>query len=343
MLDRTTLCLACSSSLPPNVDDSDLFMTKCCGRPICPRCLETNPRLKRYNPCLACLAGVGVVQASSIAKNRLGGKPVGGAEVRSVKVENLDGGVKDHDLFALGDDDDEDSEDEDVSMDEAIGGRFPRSATPTPPDVVQTTFPLPKTPPPPPITDPAPTPPVQSEDPQPSKPTAPAVYRLRRGDTLTGIALRFRLDAMELCRLNNLPTTTLSTTPHLLHTRTTILLCPTSKSPTEDSELPEARRVERAEKRLQMDPDSSKEKSDAWEVNYGKIPDPALGGSSQKGVLESDAIGRYLEDMEWEEEERKDGRGPAIQRFPWSSLGQKVEQSPGTQRGASGFKWPWNA
>jgi hypothetical protein len=43
MLDRrTTLCLACSSSLPPNVDDSELFITKCCGRPIFPRCLEKN-------------------------------------------------------------------------------------------------------------------------------------------------------------------------------------------------------------------------------------------------------------------------------------------------------------
>ncbi|KAF9648932.1 hypothetical protein BDM02DRAFT_3095582, partial [Thelephora ganbajun] len=111
MLDRrTTLCLACSSSLPPNIGDSELFMTKCCRRPICPRCLETNPRLARYDPCLACLVGVGVIQASSSARNRSGGKPVGGSGAQPVRVENLDGGVKDRDLFVLADDDDDDGD-----------------------------------------------------------------------------------------------------------------------------------------------------------------------------------------------------------------------------------------
>lgn len=157
--------------------------------------------------------------------------------------------------------------------------------------------------------------------------------------------------AMELCRLNDLPTTTLSTTPHVLHTRTTILLSPASKSLPEDPALTESRRVERAEKRLQMvtkevdwrvakayvalaqDPEpSSKEKPDNWEG----------GGSSQKDILEGDAIDRYLEDAEWEEQERKDGRDPVIQKFPWGPFGQKPEQTPGAQQGSSGFKWPWS-
>lgn len=169
--------------------------------------------------------------------------------------------------------------------------------------------------------------------------------------------------AMELCRLNNLPTTTLSTTPHILHTRTTILLSPTSKLPPEDPGLAEARRVERAEKRLQMvtkETDwrvakayvalvqdlgpsaSAKEKSDNLEMGPREMPGPAAGGSPKKGTLENDAVEQYLEDAEWEEQERKDGRGPMIQQFTWGSFARKSEQSPATQQESSGFKWPWS-
>lgn len=172
-------------------------MTKCCGRPICPRCLETNPRLARYNPCLACLAGAGVIQATSSVRSRSGGKHTGDSGDQSARVENLDGAVKDQDLFALGDDN-EDDEDDDVSTNGEEEAHVYRSASPPPSDAIQTVSPLPKTPPPPPpvidnageespATD-------AGEDQQPTKPDPPAIYRLRRGDTLMGIALRFRLD-----------------------------------------------------------------------------------------------------------------------------------------------------
>lgn len=168
---------------------------------------------------------------------------------------------------------------------------------------------------------------------------------------------------MELCRLNNLPTTTLSTTPHILHTRTTILLSPASEPPPENPALAGTRRVERAEKRLQMvtkevdwrvakayvaiaqDSDPSemlaKEKLDNYNRDLGKIP--VSGGSSRKGALDNDAIDRYLEDAEWEEQERKEGRRPAIQKFPWGSFRQKLGSSPGAQQESGGFKWPWSA
>lgn len=167
---------------------------------------------------------------------------------------------------------------------------------------------------------------------------------------------------MELCRLNDLPTTTLSTTPHILHTRTTILLSPTSKPPPEDPALGETRRVERAEKRLQtvtkevdwrvakayvaiaQDPDPAElGKKEDYERSLRKTPVSESEGSSQRGALESDAIGRYLEDAEWEEQERNEGRDPVIQKFPWGSFGQKVEPSPGDRKGSGGFKWPWGA
>lgn len=175
-------------------------MTKCCQRPICPRCLETNPRLARYNPCLVCLAGVGVINASSSARNMPGGKGAGGTGVQSVRVENLDGGVKDRDLFVLADDD-EDDEDEDASTDEEDDGRVRRSAAPPPPDIAPKVSRLPETPPPPPVTGHMEDLPIahttftphDSERPS-TEPDSPVAYRLRRGDTLTGIALRFRLD-----------------------------------------------------------------------------------------------------------------------------------------------------
>ncbi|KAG1887272.1 hypothetical protein F4604DRAFT_1571506, partial [Suillus subluteus] len=81
-------------------------------------------------------------------------------------------------------------------------------------------------------------------------------YYINHGDTLQGIALRYGANGRELCRLNNLPPSTLSTTPHLLHTRTFIVLPSSAKSLsiTRDADTDAgARRVrEKAEKRLQM-------------------------------------------------------------------------------------------
>lgn len=170
---------------------------------------------------------------------------------------------------------------------------------------------------------------------------------------------------MELCRLNDLPTTTLSTTPHILHTRTTILLSHTSKPPPEDPALGEARRVERAEKRLQTvtkevdwrvaktyvaiaqdsDPSEALGKKESYEGGLKRTPVSESEGSSESGALESEAIDRYFGDAEWEEQERKEGRGPTIQKFPWGSFGQKVGPSSGVQKGSGGggFKWPWTA
>ncbi|PWZ00805.1 WD40 repeat-like protein [Testicularia cyperi] len=49
-------------------------------------------------------------------------------------------------------------------------------------------------------------------------------YWLRKDDTLQSIAIRFGLSGNVLCMLNSLPRAVLSTSPHLLHTRSFILL-----------------------------------------------------------------------------------------------------------------------
>ncbi|KIK95289.1 hypothetical protein PAXRUDRAFT_827173 [Paxillus rubicundulus Ve08.2h10] len=101
----STLCLACSSSLPPKVRAGDIFLTPCCSRPICPSCLSSNPRLARYNPCLSCIGGAGVISASSSRGN----DPSWSSLAKDV---NIDGAVRDEDMFVLGDDEDDDPDKE---------------------------------------------------------------------------------------------------------------------------------------------------------------------------------------------------------------------------------------
>lgn len=47
-----SLCLTCSSSIPPQLVDT--YKTPCCARQICVGCLLRNPRLREYDPCLQC-------------------------------------------------------------------------------------------------------------------------------------------------------------------------------------------------------------------------------------------------------------------------------------------------
>ncbi|CDS01375.1 hypothetical protein, partial [Sporisorium scitamineum] len=49
-------------------------------------------------------------------------------------------------------------------------------------------------------------------------------YWLRKTDTLQSISIRFAVSTNELCLLNSLPRTVLSSSPHLLHTRSFILI-----------------------------------------------------------------------------------------------------------------------
>jgi hypothetical protein len=100
-LTMTTLCLACSSSLPPK-STQPIFTTPCCSRPICPQCISANPRLARYNPCLACLGGVGVVNAGASTSSV--------QQLNALASRNVDGAVRDEDTFVLGDDEDDDQE-----------------------------------------------------------------------------------------------------------------------------------------------------------------------------------------------------------------------------------------
>lgn len=164
----------------------------------------------------------------------------------------------------------------------------------------------------------------------------PSRYYFNPRDTLQGIALRYGVNGRELCRLNNLPPSTLTTTPHLLHTRTFIVLPPSAKSltVTRDGDLDAgARRVrERATKRLQM---LTKEVD--WRVAKAYVdladdPDEEAvysvkckeTGSTGASTLEARAADQYLEDQEWEEERRRANECISVKSLPLLRLGRVV-------------------
>jgi hypothetical protein len=181
----TPLCLACSSSLPPRLwkrtleraegegalsstssiagrsdrarrSSSEVFLTLCCGRPICPSCVASNPRLVRYNPCLACLGGVAAVGSEKVTV------PRGEHQVAS---SNVNGAVRDEDVFIVGDEDeDETSETHDGEAAETPG-RIPEVVEPPKPDI--------------------------SVD---GNQGGPGRYYIRPDDTLLGISLRLGVD-----------------------------------------------------------------------------------------------------------------------------------------------------
>lgn len=213
ILDRsTTLCLACSSSLPPlkgtasSSSANSIHTTNCCQRPICPACISSNPRLARYNPCLACLGGVDVVSAYSgrtFLSNKKEKTPV---SPNFGSNSNLDGSLRDQDTFVLGDDEDEDDilgaydrtiRDGDAGappppyapLSEPPGGTV--GSPPASQDVLEppscnfTAEPIPNT---------VQTSQVVTKLSANSTSATPYKYYLNREDTLQGLALRFGLD-----------------------------------------------------------------------------------------------------------------------------------------------------
>ncbi|KAI6169129.1 hypothetical protein EDD17DRAFT_464276 [Pisolithus thermaeus] len=314
MATRNRLCLACSSSLPPKTQN--VFLTPCCARPICAACLSSNPRLGRYNPCLSCLGGTAVVSASS--SNRHLSPSLATSEKNTI---NVDGALRDNDMFVLGDDDEEDHNVEHKPSADTGTSNIKSSSSRVIPDepilhhTSNSQIPMESLPP--------------IEQTSFSYEAVPPLYYLKRGDTLQGIALRLNLNGHELCRLNNLPMSTLTTTPHLLHTRTSIRLPPGARLQQRnalasvDPETQDRAARERAEKRLQVVAGEAD-----WRVAKAYVAladDPEadvlfdakckeLGTDVNGSGLEARALDMYLDDEEWEKEQRKVGAAPTTYR-----------------------------
>ena len=196
-IDRTTtLCLACSSSLPPSKSTKDpstaIYITKCCQRPICPSCISSNPRLSRYDPCLFCLGGVdlvGMKGPSSSQSQRFMNIPLP-ADV------NINGEVRDQDTFILGEDDEDDENEQERQEFSAGDGAMSVSSPPPPYQSIIDPWKEESSSPPHETATLTSNPISQAEEPSCSKPnnTRPYRYYINRSDTLQGLSLRFGID-----------------------------------------------------------------------------------------------------------------------------------------------------
>ena len=173
-----TLCLACSSSLPPYKSSQILFTTNCCSRPICPACLSSNARLARYDPCLACLGGVGALSTGAKGKR-----------VSSQNI-NVDGAVRDEDTFVLGEDEDEEEGAEQNESSDLRG----------PPPPYSSELPVvgsgPST-----STSALEVTPTGDEPGTSTDISAPSKYYIQPNDNLRGIALRFGVNVRPIFHL----------------------------------------------------------------------------------------------------------------------------------------------
>jgi hypothetical protein len=154
--------------------------------------------------------------------------------------------------------------------------------------------------------------------------------------------------------------------PHLLHTRVFLLLPPSTKphpllnQDTEDEESKADTVRKRAEKRLQVLTKEvdwriaktyvalAEDDNDDREELYGRKEKTqektavATSSGGAAGMLETRAIDSYLDDENWEEAERRAGRGVVIPKFPLSSC-----QAEGSVKGRTsnvrmpGLSWRW--
>ncbi|KAJ4479989.1 hypothetical protein J3R30DRAFT_3701134 [Lentinula aciculospora] len=294
------LCFACSSSLPPR-SHTPAFTTQCCQKPICSSCISANPRLARYNPCLACLGGVQVV-----GSRRNGGKQ---QQLASPEKINIDGAMRDEDTFVLGDD-----EEDEENLDEngaALPPYVEQSSSQSLSSLAQATD-------------------LQRTNLLPILPKAidmktnthdnTAQYYIQRGDTVHGIALRFGVDGRGLCRLNKLPPSTLSTTPHLLHTRTVLTLPASARLKDQNGRSLLPSHSDDAEERLRAvrrtrEPLAEGEDVEGFRMRFDlkqKERDTDSNVRNAFGIqasnLELMAIDKYFEDNEWEERQERSNK-----------------------------------
>jgi hypothetical protein len=187
-----------------------------------------------------------------------------------------------------------------------------------------------------------------------------STYYIKSRDTITGIALKYGVEVStflsilhqylpnvppvpkprQLCRLNKLPVSTLTTTPHLLHTRTTLQLPPGSRAPSppppDFQERLEARARERAGRAFQA---ITKETDWGVAQTYVALLDVEDDGGIKEGKRrmvdakskegkQALAIDCYLDDNAWEEEQRRAGLSPRIEGFPYFNPKGKENVEP---------------
>ncbi|CCF53619.1 hypothetical protein NDA11_002608 [Ustilago hordei] len=244
-----SLCLACSSTIPSTAKPASIFIHSCCSKPVCANCLASNPRLANFCPLCedaqaafrkgprADVTRVGqvVFDAKRLWESEDGDAPppYSGAQGESEGVGNSE----ENGEFVLGQVDEEEGEVEGRAerkrgkgptllarqgSKSSAGAEVDFSPPSTDSSSEQGTL----------ITahrrkvNPHSTDFASSEAPSSSRPGDGQTrqYYVGKTDTLQSIAIRFSVSTNELCLLNSFPRAVLSTSPHLLHTRTFILI-----------------------------------------------------------------------------------------------------------------------
>jgi len=103
-------------------------------------------------------------------------------------------------------------------------------------------------------------------------------------------------------------------------------------------------RVAKAYVALADDPDvdaGMKGKESRLREDGDNIPASARGDLRTEQTLEGRAVDRYLDDEEWEERERREGRIAAIQPFPYFADGKQLQIAGGGKGANRQSFWRW--
>ncbi|KAK6909024.1 hypothetical protein I203_103034 [Kwoniella mangroviensis CBS 8507] len=363
-------CQTCSSELPPNLFKQS-FITPCCSTPICPSCINRNPRLKEYIPCLRC----GDPRTSELKGGASISRPGGSSGSRNDHglardiVENNGDEV----VFEIGDcDDDDEEEDDDADAPpgyEDINSQQYNDPNRNRQNIRDSTInedssesaldalkePTDTLPPDNSISTPAVIPAADEGKYE----TVEVTHEIQRSDTLLSISRRYATDPHDLLSLNNLPYTALSTHPRILHTRKTLIISrrqiPSSKIPSQPAtssspfqEENEEREKSKQFKRFQLltkntDLGIANTYLNLSELEESLGDDPLESGSGEtinghkkkqfanKENREQRALESFFEDDEWEKE-----HGGSL-----SKLRINVKQSTGQGKGKGGGS-SWN-
>ncbi|CBQ71687.1 conserved hypothetical protein [Sporisorium reilianum SRZ2] len=225
------LCLACSSTIPASVKPASVYQHGCCSRLVCASCLEANPRLTTF--CPHCEDAQAAFRKGPRRDVTRVGQVVFDAEAALELHEEEEVAPPPYSEAKASEfvvDDDADEE-ECARVEKRTAGKAPslllrqasKSSAGAEVDVAPSTA------------EPTPGPTSFRRKVDPHTPTlstsitsnndaSTRQYYLRKTDTLQSIAIRFAVSTNELCLLNTLPRAVLSSSPHLLHTRSFILI-----------------------------------------------------------------------------------------------------------------------
>lgn len=176
-----------------------------------------------------------------------------------------------------------------------------------------------------------------------------SIHYIKPADTLAGLSLHYRCDGALLCRMNKLPTSTLSTTPHLLHTLPFLLLPPsTTSSSLTPAHPPEIERQRLVLRRFQVRTRCAdwafsnayvsavfdRRKKEAEFVSANRMARGGAGdeiGIREGGELE-EAIADWEKDQKWEKDQMNTkGKGKVV--------GSKLRSTGLVERDAKSWSW----